>query len=119
MLGDETNKIVEQRPPLPFRQFMLLGQAGREMLESDWSIGRFRLSCHSLEPFIECERAERLRKDMIRGRMKSWLRPKAMMAEGDGGNPLTYSYRHKASYPQARNCFKVQKMFNFPALPVT
>jgi hypothetical protein len=56
---------------------------------------------------------------MIRGRMKSWLRPKAMMAEGDGGNPLTYSYRHKASYPQARNCFKVQKMFNFPALPVT
>ena len=26
---------------------------------------------------------------MIRGRMKSWLRLKAMMGEGDRGNPLT------------------------------
>ena len=89
MLGDETNKIVEQRLPLLFCQLMLLGQAGREMLESDWTIGCFCLSCHSFEPFIECERAERLRKDMIRGRMKSWLRLKGMMAEGDRGNPLT------------------------------
>ena len=56
---------------------------------------------------------------MIRGRMKSWLRLKAMMAEGDRGNPLTYSYRHKASYPQAPNCVKARKMFNFPALSVT
>ena len=47
------------------------------------------------------------------------LRLKAMMAEGGGGNPLTYSYRHKAGYPQARNRFKVQKMFTFLALPVT
>jgi len=44
MLGNETNKIVEQRLPLPFRQLMLLGQAGREMLESDWTSGRFCLS---------------------------------------------------------------------------
>jgi hypothetical protein len=56
---------------------------------------------------------------MIRGRMKSGLRLKAMMAEGDGGNPLTYPYLHKASYPQAPNCFKARKLFNFPALPVT
>ena len=89
MLGNETNKIVEQRLPLPFCQLMLLGQAGREMLESDWTSGRFRLSCHNFEPFIERERVERLRKDMIRGRMKSWLRLKAMMGEDDRGNPLT------------------------------
>ena len=55
MLGDETDKIVEQGLSLPFRQLMLLGQAGRKMLESDWTIGRFRLSCHDFEPFIERE----------------------------------------------------------------
>jgi hypothetical protein len=48
MLGNETNKIVEQRLPLPFCQLMLLGQAGREMLESDWTSGCFCLSCHNL-----------------------------------------------------------------------
>ena len=36
-------------------QNMLLGQAGREMLESDWTSGCFCLSCHNFEPFIERE----------------------------------------------------------------
>jgi hypothetical protein len=48
MLGDEANKIVEQRLSSPFRQLMLLGQTGRQVLESDWASGQFRLSCHEL-----------------------------------------------------------------------
>jgi hypothetical protein len=34
---------------------MVLCQSSREMLEGDRTIGRFCLSCHSLEPFIERE----------------------------------------------------------------
>ena len=56
---------------------------------------------------------------MIRGRMKSWLRLKAMMGEGDRGNPLTCPDPPKGSYPQAPNCLKARKMFNFLAFPVT
>ena len=41
------------------------------------------------------------------------------MGEGDRGNPLTCPDPLKGSYPQAPNCFKAQKMFNFLALPVT
>jgi hypothetical protein len=57
VLGDETDKIVEQGLSLPFRQLMLLGQAGRKMLESDWTSSRFRLSGHDFEPFIARESA--------------------------------------------------------------
>src|ERR1700746_31072 len=35
VLGNETNELIEQRLSLPLRQLMLLGQAGREMPESD------------------------------------------------------------------------------------
>jgi hypothetical protein len=56
MLGNETNKIIEQRLSLPFRQLMLLGQTGRKMLESDWTSGHFRLSCHNFEPFMKAKR---------------------------------------------------------------
>jgi hypothetical protein len=58
MLGNETNKIIEQRLSLPFRQLMLLGQTGREMLESDWTSGHFRVSRHNFEPFIESKEIE-------------------------------------------------------------
>ncbi len=58
MLGDQTNELVEQRLSLPLRQLVLLGQAGRKMLESDWTSGRFCLSCHDFEPFIERERSK-------------------------------------------------------------
>jgi hypothetical protein len=63
---NETNKIIEQRLSLPFRQLMLLGQGGREMLESDWTSGHFRLSRHNFEPFIKSTEIERSRTDMIR-----------------------------------------------------
>jgi hypothetical protein len=58
MFGNETNKIIEQRLSLSLSQLVLFGQAGRKVLESDWTIGRFRLSCHNFEPFIERERVE-------------------------------------------------------------
>ena len=50
---------------------------------------------------------------MICGRMKSWATRKATARRGDRGNPLTCPDREKASYPQAPNCFKDRKMFNF------
>ena len=56
---------------------------------------------------------------MIRGRMKSWLRLKAMMGKGRPWQSVDLSLPQEASYPQAPNCFKARKMFNFPALPVT
>ena len=49
--------------------------ASREMLESDWTSGHFRLSCHNFEPFIESKEVERLRTDMIRGWMKKLGKP--------------------------------------------
>jgi len=55
VLGNEADQPIKQGHPLPFRQLMVLGQPSREVLESDWTIGRFCLSCHSLEPFIERE----------------------------------------------------------------
>jgi hypothetical protein len=58
VLGDVTDKLVEQGLSLPFCQLMLLGQAGRKMLECDWTSSRFRLSCHGFEPFIERERSK-------------------------------------------------------------
>jgi hypothetical protein len=82
MLGNETDKIIEQRLSLPFRQLMLLGQTSREMLESDWTSGHFRLSCHNFEPFIESEEVELLRTDMIRGWMKSSASPKRIARVG-------------------------------------
>jgi hypothetical protein len=39
---------------------VLFGQAGRKVLESDGTSGRFCLSCHSFEPFNERERVERI-----------------------------------------------------------
>ena len=45
--------------------------------------------------------------------MKSWLRLGVMIGKGDRGNPLTYCYQQWASYPQAPNCLKARKMFNF------
>jgi len=53
VLGNEADQAVQQVHPLPFRQLMVLCQSSREMLEGDRTIGRFCLSCHSLEPFIE------------------------------------------------------------------
>jgi hypothetical protein len=44
MLRDQPDEIAEEGFTGPLRQLMLLGQAGSEMLESDWTIGRFRLS---------------------------------------------------------------------------
>jgi len=55
VLGNEADQPIKQGHPLPFRQLMVLRQPSREVLESDWTIGRFCLSCHSLEPFIERE----------------------------------------------------------------
>jgi hypothetical protein len=83
MLGDETDKLFEQGFSLPFRQLMLLGQTGREMLESDWTSGHFRLSCHNFEPFIESKEGERLGTDMIRGWMESSVSPRRIAREGN------------------------------------
>jgi len=44
MFGNETNKIIEQRLSLSLSQLVLFGQAGRKVLESDWTSGRFCLS---------------------------------------------------------------------------
>ena len=41
MLGDETYQLAEQGLSLSFRQLMLLGQAGRKMLESNWDESSF------------------------------------------------------------------------------
>jgi hypothetical protein len=62
---------------------MLLGQTGREMFKSNWTSSHFRLSCHNFEPFIESKEVERLRTDMIRGWMKSSVRPKRIAPEGN------------------------------------
>jgi hypothetical protein len=91
---------------------MLLGQAGRKMLESDWTSLHFRLSCHSLEPFIERERIEASRTDMIRGSVKSWGRLCRHYGNGDLETPGT-CLPERASYPQAPDCLKARKMFNF------
>jgi hypothetical protein len=55
MLGNKTDKTIQQRLSLPFRQLMLLGQTGSEMLESDWTGLHFRLGSHTFEPFVERE----------------------------------------------------------------
>ena len=104
MLGNETDEIIEQRLSLPFRQLMLLGQTGREMLESDWTSGHFRSSYHNFEPFFEREKPM-INADMIRGGMKSW----APRVEGRPGQSVDLSIASKASYPQTskrRKCVR-------------
>jgi hypothetical protein len=88
MLGNETNKIIEQRLSFSLSQLVLFGQAGRKVLESDWTTGRFCLSCHSFEPFIERESVER-----IEDRYDSWANEKLGPAPTTAGKGATVAIR--------------------------